>query len=98
VTVTSGAGTWTNTMNYAGVTLTRVFVHKYTALTDTCTVTRVTSGTVSTQTVGTVTVAARVGNTGTFTASQLLNGDKLVFAFGKSSNGVAVVDYTVQKH
>jgi len=97
-TLTAGSGTLTITRPYAAVKLARIFVYGSTVATDTCTVTRVTSGTVSTQTVGTVVIAAGAGNTATFTAGYLSNGDSLVFDTVKNSNAVAIVEYEVQKH
>lgn len=97
-TITSGSATWTNTRPYAAVQLTRIFVYGSTAAANTITVTRVTSGTVSTQAVGSVVVAANVGNTASFTAGYMKYGDTLVFSSGKASNATAIIEFHVQQH
>ena len=97
-TITSGSAIWTNTRPYAAVQLTRIFVYGSTAATNSITITRVTSGTLSTQTVGSVTLAARAGNTASFTAANMKYGDTLVFSSVLASNATAMVEFHVQQH
>ena len=97
-TLTAGAGTWTNTVPYSALQLTRIFVYGSTAATNSIVITRITSGTVSTQAVGTVTLAANIGNTTSFTAGYLKPGDKLKFTPVLGSNATAIIEYQVQQH
>lgn len=96
--VTTGAGTYTNTTSYSALQLTRIWVYNALAADNTVTVTRVTSDSpITTQAVGSITVAANAGNTASFTAGYLKYGDKLVFASTAGTGATAMVEYQIQQ-
>jgi hypothetical protein len=97
VAATSGS-TFTNSMPYSALALKRVWIEYSATASDTVTLTRVTAGGVYTQAVGTITVSTSIGNTATFTAAYLKNGDKLVFVSGAGSASTAIIEYEVQQH
>ena len=92
----TGALTWTNTAKYVAVDLKRIWVERSLSAADTVTVKRVTSGGSFTQAVGTVTVAASVGNTSSFTAEYLKGGDMLTFLSTATTGSVIVADVVYQ--
>ena len=95
----TGSATWTNTQPYAAVKLARIWsVANADTLTNTITITRVTSDLAYTQAVGTVSAVAGAGNTTTFTAGYLNNGDMLAFSSSSNAVGTMQVEYFVQKH
>lgn len=98
VATATGTITWTNTQQYAALELKRIWVSGNAVATDTVTVQRVSSDNVWTQSVGTVAVAANVGNTASFTAAYMKNGDKLTFASTAATGSVVMVEYLVQQH
>lgn len=93
----TGTATWTNTWKYSAVELKRLWVIGGLAAADTCTVARVSSDNLYTQSVGTVTVAANAGNTASFTAAYLKYGDKLTFAGTATTGGTVLIEYEVQQ-
>lgn len=96
--VTTGAATWTNATMYSSIALKRIWIYNGLAADNTVTVTRVTSDSpVTTQTVGTITVASNAGNQSTFTAAYLRNGDKLVFASQTATGSTAMVEYEISQ-
>jgi hypothetical protein len=97
VSTTAGTATFTNTVPYAAIELKRIWVERSLAAIDTQTVTRVTSGGVYTQAVGSVTIASSSGSTASFTASYLKYGDMLKFVGTVGTGSVAVVEYEVQR-
>jgi hypothetical protein len=98
-TLTAGAGTWTNTVQYSAIKLARIWIEASTKAANTVTVTRVTSDGTYTQAVGSVAfTSGSKGNTATFTAGYLKYGDKLAFSSGAASNSVAIIEYEVQQH
>lgn len=97
ITVTSGSGAWTNTLNYAALKLLRVYVYTNTAASGTVTVTRAASGYTG-QAVASVTCSSSNGTSASFTQTYMKPGDILNLAEGASSNCVVVIEYAVQKH
>jgi hypothetical protein len=98
-TLTAGAGTWTNTVEYSALKLVRIWIEGSTVAANTVTVSRVTSDGTYTQTVGSVAfTSGSKGNTATFTAAYLKHGDKLTFSSGTASNSTAIIEYEVQQH
>lgn len=95
----TGAATWTNTQPYAAIKLLRIWsLANADTLTNTITITRITSDSAYTQAVGTVSAVAGAGNTATFTAGYLSQGDMLAFSSSSNAVGTMQVEYAVQKH
>ncbi len=97
ISTTAGTATYTNTVPYAAIELKRIWVEKSLLAADTQTVTRITSGGVYTQAVGSVTIASSSGSTASFTAAYLKYGDMLKFVGTGGTGSVAVVEYLVQR-
>lgn len=98
-TLTAGAGTWVNTSDYAAIKLVRIWIEGSTVAANTVTVSRITSDGTYTQSVGSVAFASgSKGNTPTFTAAYLKNGDRLKFTSAVGSNSTAIIEYEVQQH
>lgn len=93
----TGTVQWTNTWKYSAVELKRIWVSTDLSALDTVTVTRVSSDGVYTQAVGTVTVAANAGNTASFTAAYLKNGDWLNFSGAAVTGATVMIEYEVQQ-
>jgi len=98
---TTGNGTWTNTQQYAGVVLKRIWIESCLAAANTVTVTRTATigGVAYSQAVGTVGFASGNGSsTATFTAAHLAPGDILHFTSAVSTGSTAVIEFEVQQH
>jgi hypothetical protein len=98
LSTTAGSATWTNSTKYAAISLKRIWIERGLAAANTVTVSRVTSDGVYTQSVGSITVAANVGSTASFTAAYLAQSDMLVFSSTQGTGSVAIIEYEVQKH
>lgn len=99
VTLTAGAGTYTQADPYAAAEIKRIWIENSTKAANTVAVNRVTSDNAYTQSVGTVTfTSGSKGNNSTLTAAFLEYGDKLTFSSTAASNSVAVLDLILQKH
>lgn len=98
LTVTGGTATWTNTVNYASLSLKRIWVQKDLDVASTVTVTRVSSDNTYTDAVGTIVAAAGTGSSASFTAAYLKTGDMLKFANSTATGATMIVEYEVQKH
>jgi hypothetical protein len=103
ITLTLGAGTWTNTVQYASVEIDRIDIISNKQASDTVTVSRVTSDSAMTNTIATITITTGAGSYNIVPTTStgpkfLLYGDKVVFATTSTSNGVAYIDYKVAKH
>jgi hypothetical protein len=99
---TTGAATWTNTIQYAALELKRIWIENASATNQTVAISRVTSDGAYTQTVGSIAIGAlTAGSTASFTAAYLSYGDKLTFASTggiAATGGVAIIEYEVQQH
>ena len=97
---TTGSATWTNTHQYAAISLTRVSVANDLNATNVVTASRIIteSSTSYTQTVGAVTCVSSAGTQATLAYSGLKYGDVLSFSSLRSTGGTAIVEYEVQRH
>lgn len=95
---TTGTKTWTNSTDYAALELKRIWIAGNLDAGATVTVTRVTSGGVYTQAVGTVACTSGSGSTASFTAAYLKPGDMLMFANSTATGATAIVEYELQQH
>jgi len=93
-----GVAAWTNTVQYAAVKLTRVWVLDAVVATDVVTIVRTTASGEYTQAVGSVTAASGVGSTASFTATYLAPNDVLTLTGANTTNYEVQIEYEVQQH
>ena len=104
LTTSGGAGTWTNTYQYASVKVQRIGITACAAAIDTVTVTRVTGETkAETNNFCTIVLASSVGslcldNTNNVLPVYMLYGDKLVFDSYVDTGATVYVECIVSKH
>lgn len=104
LTTSGGAGTWTNTYQYASVKVQRIGIAACIAAIDTVTVTRVTGETkAETNTVCAIVLASNYGamnldNTNSVSPVYMLYGDKLVFDSFVDTGATVYVECIVSKH
>lgn len=95
LSTTAGTKTWTNSSDYAAINLKRLWCPWSSNIVDTVTVTRVTSDSIYTQSVGSV-IASK--STNVIEAAYLKPGDKLTFAGAGTTQAVIMLEYEVQQH